>query len=160
MYAILCTNSRIFSECSPVHMRRNSYERPSCILGSTGLKIKKVDLVSVHTWHQPSKPRGKRPYVGSRREFSQVHFDRSDFTHFNLCTETKNKNRSDTFRRDLNQPPNYVPSYPSCLTCMQIHCKYLSNRSKSKHDCDRRLYCKLIHSSIISSHQTLARWCR
>ena len=110
VYSILCTNSLYFSECIAVHIRRNQYSRPSCILTSTGLKIKKVDLVSVHTWHQPSKQRGKRPYVGSRREFSQVQCDRSDFTHFNLCTETKNKNRSDTFRRDLNQPPNYYLS--------------------------------------------------
>ena len=60
-----------------------------------GLKIKKVDLVSVHTWHHPSQQRRNRPYVGSRREFSQVQCDRSDFTHFSCCTETKIENRKD-----------------------------------------------------------------
>ena len=107
VYSILCTNSLYFSECIAVHMRRNQYKRPSCILTSTGLKIKKVDLVSVHTWHHPSYQRRNRRYVGSRREFSQVQIDRSDLHTLisaprqNLRTvktmKTFTQNRSDFF---------------------------------------------------------------
>ena len=71
------------------------------------IKNKNMDLVSVHTWHQPSNQRRKRPYVGSRREFSQVQIDRSDLHTLisaprqNLRTvktiKTFTQNRSDFF---------------------------------------------------------------
>ena len=51
-----------------------TYISRNSVLQNTWVLKKKVDLVSVHTWHQPSNSRRNRPYVRSRREFSQVPF--------------------------------------------------------------------------------------